>query len=47
VKVNYFGTEDPVMMRKLIDAQVDYILTDDLDTMLTVLAEYGVRPLGR
>jgi len=47
VKANYFGTEDPAMMRKLIEAQVDYILTDDLDTMLSVLAEYGVRPLGR
>jgi len=47
VKVNYFGTEDPDLMRKLIEAKVDYILTDDLDTMLGVLAEYGVRPLGR
>ncbi len=47
VRVNYFGTEDPVMMRKLIEAKVDYILTDDLDIMLAVLAEYGVRPLGR
>jgi len=46
VRVNYFGTEDPAMMRKLIEAKVDYILTDDLDTMLSVLAEYGVRPLG-
>jgi glycerophosphoryl diester phosphodiesterase len=46
VKVNYFGTEDPAMMRKLIDAQVDYILTDDLDTLLDVLEGYGVRPLG-
>jgi glycerophosphoryl diester phosphodiesterase len=46
VKVNYFGTEDPAMMRKLIDAQVDYILTDDLHTLLDVLEGYGVRPLG-
>jgi len=47
VRVNYFGTEDPAMMRRLIEAKVDYILTDDLDTMLRVLAEYGVRPLGQ
>jgi glycerophosphoryl diester phosphodiesterase len=32
-------------MRKLIEAGVDYILTDDLDTLLAVLAEYGVEPL--
>jgi len=47
VRVNYFGTEDPAMMRKLTEAGVDYVLTDDLDTMLSVLAEYGVRPLGQ
>jgi len=47
IKVNYFGTEDPVMMRKLIEAKVDYILTDDLDTMLSVLAEYGVETRDR
>lgn len=45
VSVNYFGTEDPALMRKLIEAGVDYILTDDLDTLLAVLAEYGVEPL--
>jgi len=47
IEVNYFGTEDPALMRKLIETKVDYILTDDLDTMLSVLAEYGARPLGR
>ncbi|MGQ9733395.1 MAG: glycerophosphodiester phosphodiesterase [Candidatus Zipacnadales bacterium] len=45
VRVNYFGTEDPGMMRKLIEANVDYILTDDLDTLLAVLREYDVEPL--
>ena len=46
ITVNYFGTEDPAMMRKLAEAGVDFILTDDLDTCLTVLAEYGVEPLA-
>lgn len=32
VIVNYFGTEDPAMIRKLVDAGVNYILTDDVDT---------------
>lgn len=39
IRVNYFGTSDPVMMRKLIDAGIDYILTDDLDVMMQVLGE--------
>jgi glycerophosphoryl diester phosphodiesterase len=46
VSVNFFGTEDPALMRRLIEARVDYILTDDLDTLLSVLGEFGVRPLG-
>ncbi len=45
VTVNYFGTSEEPMMRKLIEAGVDYILTDDLDLMLRVLQEYGVEPL--
>ncbi len=46
VTVNYFGTSEAPMMRQLIEAGVDYILTDDLDLMLSVLAEYGVPPLS-
>lgn len=42
VTVNYFGTEDPTLMRKLIEARVDYVLTDHLDVLLGVLGEYGV-----
>lgn len=37
VTVNYFGTEDPEMMRKLAAAGVDYVLTDHLDLALEVL----------
>ena len=32
VRVNFFGTEDPVLIKQLSDAGVDYILTDDVDT---------------
>ncbi|MEN6643167.1 MAG: glycerophosphodiester phosphodiesterase family protein [Armatimonadia bacterium] len=39
VKVNWFGTSEADMMRKLIRANVDYILTDHLDLCLQVLAE--------
>jgi len=45
VTVNYFGTSEALMMRRLIEAGVDYILTDDLDLMLAVLQEYGIEPL--
>lgn len=41
ITINYFGTEDPELMRKLAEAGIDFILTDDLDTCLAVLAEYG------
>jgi len=40
VTVNYFGTSEEAMMRKLIEAGVDYILTDDLDLMLRVLKKW-------
>ncbi|MEN6544574.1 MAG: glycerophosphodiester phosphodiesterase family protein [Armatimonadia bacterium] len=39
IKVNWFGTSEADMMRKLIKANVDYILTDHLDLCLQVLAE--------
>ncbi|MBN2307456.1 MAG: glycerophosphodiester phosphodiesterase [Candidatus Hydrogenedentes bacterium] len=45
VVVNYFVANEPDTMRVLIDAGVDYLLTDKLDTCLEVLAEYGVEPL--
>ncbi len=43
-KVNYFSAQDDVSIRRLIDAKVDYILTDDLDLLLAILAEKGVEP---
>ncbi|MHB8996137.1 MAG: glycerophosphodiester phosphodiesterase [Armatimonadota bacterium] len=44
IRVNYFGTEDPAMMRQLTETGVDYVLTDHLDVMHEVMAEYGVSP---
>lgn len=32
VRVNFFGTEDPKLIKQLSDAGVDYILTDDVNT---------------
>ncbi len=45
VKANFFDANDPEKMRALVSAGIDYILTDDLDTCLKVLAEYGVKPV--
>lgn len=39
VKVNYFGAEDPEVIRALRDAGVDYILTDTLETCVRALNE--------
>jgi|LSQX01.2.fsa_nt_gb glycerophosphoryl diester phosphodiesterase len=44
VTVNFYGTADPELMRRLIEARVDYVLTDHLAAMLAVLAEYGIPP---
>ncbi|NPV49548.1 MAG: glycerophosphodiester phosphodiesterase [Armatimonadetes bacterium] len=44
ITVNFFGTEDPVLMRRLIEAGVDYVLTDHLDLMHAVMQEYGIAP---
>lgn len=41
VTVNYFGTEDPEMMRRLQAAGVDYVLTDHLDLAQQVLEQGG------
>ena len=46
VRVNWFGTEDPDVMRRLAEAGIDYILTDDLDLGLEVVREFGVEPVN-
>lgn len=44
VQVNYFGTSEAAEMRRLIEAGVDFVLTDHLDVMHEVMAEYGLKP---
>ncbi len=46
ITVNYFSAQDEELIHQLVRAGVDYILTDDLDLCLRVLAGYGVRPVG-
>jgi len=45
IVVNYFEAHEPAKIRQCIEAGVDFILTDDLDVCLSVLAEYGVQPV--
>jgi len=45
VTVNWFGASEEAPVRALVDAGIDYILTDDLDLCLAVVGEYGVKPL--
>ncbi|MGC8845163.1 MAG: glycerophosphodiester phosphodiesterase [Candidatus Hydrogenedens sp.] len=45
IKVNFFSAQDPEIIKKLVDAGVDYILTDNIDLCFEVLKEYGTKPL--
>jgi glycerophosphoryl diester phosphodiesterase len=40
ITVNYFGTSEADMMRRLIGAGIDYVLTDHLDLMHEVMADH-------
>jgi glycerophosphoryl diester phosphodiesterase len=44
VTINYYGAQEAGLIRRLAEANVDYILTNDLDLCLGILAEYRVRP---
>jgi len=44
IRRNYFPANDPVFFRRLLEAGVQYPLTDHLDGMLKVLKEIGVPP---
>ncbi|MFP6584344.1 MAG: glycerophosphodiester phosphodiesterase family protein [Candidatus Hydrogenedentota bacterium] len=39
IKVNYFGSQDPDMIKQLHKAGIDYILTDDVDLCENALSE--------
>jgi glycerophosphoryl diester phosphodiesterase len=47
IRVNWFGASEEALIRELQAAGIDYILTDNLDLCLRVLAEYGVKPAKR
>ncbi len=45
VKINYFGTDDPVLLRQLLGSGVDFPLVNDLAPMMDVAKEFGIEPL--
>ncbi len=45
IKVNFFSAQNPETIKKLAEANVDYILTDDIDLCFNILREYGTTPL--
>jgi glycerophosphoryl diester phosphodiesterase len=44
VRRNYFPANDPAFFRRLLEAGVQFPLTDNLDAMLAVLKDIGVPP---
>jgi glycerophosphoryl diester phosphodiesterase len=46
IKINFYFGNTEKEIRQLIDAGVDYILTNDLDLCLAILEECGVEPAG-
>ena len=45
IRVNYCCAHIEEVIKPLIEAGVDYILTDDIDICLSVLKKYGVKPV--
>ncbi|HOV32965.1 MAG TPA: glycerophosphodiester phosphodiesterase family protein [Candidatus Hydrogenedens sp.] len=46
IKINFFSAQKPEIIKKLVEAKVDYILTDDVDLCFEVLKDYGTKPLN-
>ena len=47
VLVNFFSAQEESLIRTLADAGVDFILTDNLELCLKLLAGYGTQPVPR
>ena len=45
VRVNYFGTNDAQMLKKLFAAGVDFPLVDKVPEMIEVAKEVGIEPV--
>lgn len=45
VTINYCCASTEERIRRLIEAGIDYILTDNLDLCLEIFGEYGVKPI--
>lgn len=45
VRINYFGTDDPEVIRMLFDLGVDFPLVDDIVNSIEVARELEIRPV--
>ena len=45
VRINYFGTNNPGMLKPLYAAGVEFPLVDDVAGMMNAAAKLGIRPL--
>ena len=44
VRINYCCTDDPVIMKKLFEDGVEFVLVNDLATMMAATREMGIQP---
>ncbi len=45
VRINYFGTDDPEVIRMLFDLGVDFPLADDIVNSIEIALELGIKPV--
>ncbi len=45
VRINYFGTDDPDLIRTLFELGVDYPLADDIVNSVEIALELGIEPV--
>jgi glycerophosphoryl diester phosphodiesterase len=45
VRINYFGTDDPDMIRTLFQLGVDFLLVDDIVSSIEVAKKFGIKPV--
>ncbi|MDN3689837.1 glycerophosphodiester phosphodiesterase [Cyclobacterium jeungdonense] len=45
IRVNYFGTDDPAILEKLLDWGIDFPLVNDIAASMELASNYGLKPI--
>ncbi len=45
IKINYFGTDDPDLIRILFEMGIDFPLVDDIVNSIDIISELGIKPV--